>query len=351
MISVKDITSKKEERDGIVYIDVLDCEEFRLTGLPWKNTNGNYHRLDDRMNDKLSPGLKVRSNNTSGAQVSFKTDSSVFSVHIVRNTPEFMEHMCDDATGGTDIYIGSGKEKKFWHVCYCFNRESESLSTFNTDGKMNEYTVNLPLYSGIDKLEIGLSPDANIEVPSEYAVDRPVLVYGSSITQGGCCTRPGLLYTNLIGRMLNVETICMGFSSNARGEEYMAQSFATLDLAAFVMDYDWNAPNAEWLEKTHEKFFKILRDARPGLPIIIVSKCDYDDDPVSGEERRLVIKRTFDNAVAAGDKNVYFVDGKEIFGHDFFRGECTVDRNHPSDIGHMRLAEAIGNAVKRALGI
>ena len=87
MISVKDITSKKEERDGIVYIDVLDCEKFRLTGLPWKNSNGNYHRLDDRMNDKLSPGLKVRSNNTSGAQVSFKTDSSVFSVHIVRNTP------------------------------------------------------------------------------------------------------------------------------------------------------------------------------------------------------------------------------------------------------------------------
>ena len=64
-----------------------------------------------------------------------------------------------------------------------------------------------------------------------------------------------------------------------------------------------------------------------------------------------MIKRTFDNAVAAGDKNVYFVDGKEIFGHDFFRGECTVDRNHPSDIGHMRLAEAIGNAVKQALGL
>ena len=131
----------------------------------------------------------------------------------------------------------------------------------------------------------------------------------------------------------------------------MAQAFAKLDLAAFVMDYDWNAPNAAWLKKTHEKFFKVLRKARPEMPILIVSKCDYDSDPVSGEERRLVIKKTYDNAIAAGDEHVYFVDGKEIFGHDFFRNECTVDGNHPSDIGHMRLAEVIGNAVKRALGI
>ena len=87
------------------------------------------------------------------------------------------------------------------------------------------------------------------------------------------------------------------------------------------------------------------------MPIIIVSKCDYDSDPVSGEERRLVIKKTYDNAIAAGDEHVYFVDGKEIFRARLFRNECTVDGNHPSDIGHMRLAEAIGNAVKRALGI
>ena len=116
MSSVKDITSKKEERDGIVYIDVLDCK-FRLTGLPWKNSNGNYyHRLDDRINDKLSPGLKVRSNNIEARRSLAKRIPSVFSVHIVRNTPRiYGAYVRRNATGGTDIYIGSGKEK-FWHV-------------------------------------------------------------------------------------------------------------------------------------------------------------------------------------------------------------------------------------------
>ncbi len=351
MISVADIKSQKEERDGVCYIDVLSCPYFRITGLPWLKTNGNYHRIDDRLEGVLSEGLKIRSNNTSGVQVSFKTNSNVFSVHIVRDKPEFMEHMTDDATGGTDIYIGSGKDKKFWHVCYCFNREKESLSTFSTDGKMHEYTVNFPLYSGIEKFEIGLSCSADVDFPSEFSVKNPVLVYGSSITQGGCCTRPGLLYTNMIGRILDVETVCMGFSSNARGEEYMAKAFSELPLSAFVMDYDWNAPDAEWLRKTHKKFFDIIRSAQPDLPVIIVSKCDYDDDPVSGEERRKVILKTYETAVNNGDKNVYFVDGKEIFGHDFFRGECTVDRNHPSDIGHMRLAVAISDTLKKALGI
>lgn len=349
MIFVKDISSEKEERDGIVYIDVFDCGHFRLTGLPWKETKRNYHRLDDRMADILPTGLKRRTNSTSGAQVSFKTDSSVISVHIVRNSPEFMEHMCDNSTCGLDIYVGEGSNKKFWHVCCCYNRENESVSTFAADGKMTEYTVNLPLYSGIDKLEIGLSPDARIDAPSPFAAERPVLVYGSSITQGGCCSRPGNLYTNIISRMLNVETICMGFSGSALGEECMAESFATLDLSAFVMDYDWNAPDAEHLEKTHWNFYRILRKAHPEMPIIIVSKCDYDDDPVSGEARRLVIKKTYDDAVASGDKNVYFVDGKEIFGNDFFRDSCTVDRIHPTDIGHMRLAIAVGGAVKQAL--
>lgn len=351
MILVKDIKNGAEERNGYVYLDVLESDVLRVTGLPWKDTNKNYHRLDDRLGDQLSVGLKIRTNNTSGAQVSFKTDSTRLSVHIVRNTPEFMEHMCDNATCGLDIFKGEGLNKKFWQVCSCFDRSNETTSDFGTDGTMTEYTINLPLYSGIDKLEIGFDPEATIESPSAYAIDKPVLIYGSSITQGGCCSRPGNLYSNMISRMLNVETIGMGFSSNARGEEYIARLFATLDLSAFVMDYDWNAPNADWLRETHEKFYKILRELKPEMPIIIVSKCDYDDNVVVNEERRLVIKQTYDNAIANGDKNVYFVDGKDIFGDDFFRDCCTVDRNHPTDIGHMRLAIAIGNVLKEVLGL
>lgn len=338
------------EDNGVVFIDALHCPVFRLTGLPFLETNGNYHRLDDRLSDKLSEGLTIRSNNTSGVQLAVRTDSRLVGLRVKLDSPEFMEHMPDDATSSFDIYKGSGMNKKFWHVIYNGRPRSEYTEIFGTDGSIEDYTFYFPLYSGIEKLEIALCADADIEAPTPFRIDRPVLVYGSSITQGGCVSRPGNLYTSMIGRMLDVPTICMGFSSNARGEEYIAESFSTLDLAAFVMDYDHNAPNAECLEQTHKKFFNILRAARPDMPIVLVSKPDFDDDPVSGAQRRSVILKTYTDALAAGDRNVWFVDGERIFDGPF-RDSCTVDRNHPSDIGHMRIALTVGHVLGRALGL
>ena len=58
---------------------------------------------------------------------------------------------------------------------------------------------------------------------------------------------------------------------------------------------------------------------------------------------------TYNNAIATGDKNVYFVDGHKIYekiGIDL----CMVDTAHPNDIGFWCMAEAIGPVVGKALG-
>lgn len=343
--------AKRVGEDGLVYLDVRAVPQIRLSGLAWKEKNGNYHRMDDAFESEYTLGVNIRSNNTSGVQATVKTNTKTIGVHMVLNKPDFMEHMPDNGVAGVDIFKGNGLQKRFWQIAACYNRESEYTRVFSCDGQLEDYTFNLPLYSGVEKMEIGLLPDAVISEPEPYAVQKPVLVHGSSITQGGCASRPGNCYVNMLSRMLNVEIINLGFSSNARGDEIVAKLIAGLDISAFIYDYDHNAADAKYLKKTHKKFFQIIRDAKPDLPIIMMTKPDYDDNPVEGEKRKAVIYQTYMSAVKAGDQNVYFIDGSQLFGHDFFRDCCTVDRNHPTDLGFSRMAAGVAPVLKLALGL
>ena len=114
-------------------------------------------------------------------------------------------------------------------------------------------------------------------------------------------------------------------------------------MAVFVYDYDYNAPNAAHLLKTHEPFFQIIRKAQPDLPVIILSRCSQMTD-----ERRNAVKRTYDNAVKAGDKKVWFIDGKELFGEPG-QNFCTVDGCHPNDLGFYMMYQRVLPVLKEAL--
>ena len=42
---------------------------------------------------------------------------------------------------------------------------------------------------------------------------------------------------------------------------------------------------------------------------------------------------------AAGDKQLYFLDGSDFLGKDY--SECSADGAHPNDLGFYRIAEAL----------
>ena len=109
----------------------------------------------------------------------------------------------------------------------------------------------------------------------------------------------------------------------------------------FCYDYDHNAPDKEHLLKTHEPFFKMIRAENPDIPVIMVSK----PDPIGEEDekRRDIIKATYENALASGDKNVYFIDGADLG----VTGDATVDGCHPNDLGFYRMAEKIGDVIEK----
>ena len=352
MKTIRELYPDKEIRNGFIYFDALTAP-VRISGLPWLKTNGNYRRLDDRYFDEYPEGLQMLTDCTSGAQISFKTDSKRVGIRVdgILNHRSCLPHMADNGAMGIDMYTGSGRDK---HFCDVFHAQPGNTESYTGERKVwqqekVDVTLNLPLYAGIKKLEIGLDADAVLEDPEPFTVPKPVLFYGSSITQGACACRPGMSYANILGRMFDFEVINLGFSGCARGEELIAKLIASLDLAAFIFDYDHNAQSSEELAATHELFFRIVREAHPDLPVVMVSKADM----LYGEEetlrRRDIIKRTYDDARSSGDRKVWFVDGTRIYGK-YGSENCTVDGAHPNDFGFRLMTEAIAPSLKEALG-
>ncbi len=185
-----------------------------------------------------------------------------------------------------------------------------------------------------------MEEDARVEAPTPYELGRPMVFYGSSITEGGCASRAANAYSALLSKWLDADYMNLGFSGSAKGEPELAAYIAGLEMSVFVYDYDHNAPDPEHLEKTHEPFFRTIRQAQPELPVLFLTKPDFDLDPAAAMLRRSIILRTCENARASGDQNVYFIDGETYFGSKD-REACTVDGCHPNDLGFMRMAETI----------
>lgn len=323
---------------------------FALSGFAWYDREHKSCRLPEAILPKTNDGVKSLAWHTSGGMLRFRTDSTVIAIKAKLLHKNTMKHMPNTGSAGFDLYLGMGKDKKFLKMCapeVGFD-SVEGIIIDNLPKYMREWTINFPLYNGIKELSIGLDPESTIEKPHPFTIEKPLLFYGSSITQGGCASRPGNAYTHMIARWLDANLINLGFSGSGRGEPAVAEAIASLDLSAFIMDYDHNAPTIEHLIATHENFFRIIRKKRPSLPVIFVTRCDYDKTPTECEERASVVRATYENALLSGDKNVYFIHGKTLFGRND-RDACTVDGCHPNDIGFYRMAKHIYPVVKKAV--
>jgi hypothetical protein len=339
------------------YYNVKD-EPFTIHGLYNAKTEEPFKRLPDDVAAATSMLVTLFHTNTAGGRVRFKTDSSFITLKIKEPNVLFLPHMALSGTSGFDLYVGEGKEMAFCQisrppanqigaVALPFQYEYESTIQFN-ESKMRDILINFPLYNDIDELSIGLQETAAVEKSSGYRHRKPVLFYGSSITQGACATRPGSCYSAILSRRLDFDYINLGFGGSALGEDSMAEYIAGLDLSVFVCDYDHNAPDVQHLAATHPKLYMKFRAKNPDVPVIFMTKPDFDTDKVGNAARRAVVYETYRKAVGDGDQNVYFIDGETFYG-DRERDACTVDGCHPNDLGHMKMADAVESVLKKAL--
>lgn len=325
---------------------------FVLEGFPWSAPGESLYRLPKHFSlNEVNEGQLRLAHHTSGGAIRFATDARYLALRATLHESCDMDHMPLTGSMGFDLFRGRGSDAI--HVATVKPQrdqlELEAIIFGNEEG-MQEWLINLPLYSGVESLEIGLSPDASIQIPAFHQIEAPVLFYGSSITQGACASRPGNAYPAMLCRELDVELINLGFAGSAHGELPLAAAIGDLKLSAFVMDYDHNPATVEPLRATHEKFFKAVREKQPELPILLISRCDFWDykNTAACRERREVIHTTWRNARARGDLNVFFIDGEQLFGATH-RTWCTVDTCHPNDLGFYKIFEQVLPTLRIAL--
>ena len=327
---------------------------FRLTGLPWFEQEQVYRRLPRDPDGRYPEAVNGLANCTAGGQVHFRSDAANLAVRVALRGPHAMDHMPTTGQCGVDCYIGDPGQVKYCSTTRSSHDAIEYQAPLisDWDREWRTVTLNLPLYQGVETLEVGLDADARIEPPPPFAKPGKVIFYGTSITQGGCASRPGMAYTNLLSRWLNVETVNLGFSGNGRGEPELAEAISVIPSPVlFVLDYEANA-GLDGLRATLVEFVRILRSAHPRVTILLVSR-PLPAGVLFRHDAALMIRRSCDfqadtvaNLQAAGDDNIHFFNGADLLGEDF--EECTVDGVHPTDLGFYRMAKSL-EPVLRAL--
>ena len=324
----------------------IEQPPFRLFGLCREGGECDYKRLPHAVVEAIgNTGYKSLYKNTSGIRLRFKTNSQ--RIVLTCQLPGFTRHDNMPRTGSScfDLYADG-------HYCKVFRPGTDLSGTYSSehkfeDRKMRDILINFPLYNPVDAVYISLEKDADILPCDDYRQQKPTVYYGSSITQGGCASHPGNCYCAMISQRMDADYVNLGFSGSAKAEPGMADYIGSLDMHAFVYDYDYNAPTVEHLQQTHEAFFKRFRSYQPTTPVIMVSAANLvDNSEEITRQRRDIIRTTYENAMAAGDKNVYFIDGSEIYktvGLDL----CTVDCVHPNDLGFLCMANSIGAVLEK----
>ena len=144
-------------------------------------------------------------------------------------------HMSRSGEAGFDLYV----KEKGYHLLANFRPEfkEDKIETeldLPSRGKLTEYMLYFPLYAGVRTIEIGLTRGSKVLSPSEHKVEKPVLFYGSSITQGGCASRPGSCYPAIVCRALEAPMVNLGFSGQAKGDLSLAKLIGSLSPVSYT---------------------------------------------------------------------------------------------------------------------
>ena len=350
----KNMGFENRSADGMDWYTV-DDEGFSLEGLYWRKPGGPFRRIPS--NVEAPRGVEALAGNTAGVMLRFCSDATEIRINALFENRGYMDHMTTVGMMGFDLYVGSGTNKCYARTSRFDPKSNEYTVTIwgpDVTKEMREFTLHFPLYAQPDMVKIGLSCGAKVAPAAPWKDPRPVVSYGTSIQQGGCATRPGMCHTNILSRKLNRPFINLGFSGSGRGEPVMAEVIAEIENPALlILDYDANA-GVEGLRNTLSNFIDILRAKHAGVPILLVSRLPYASEfynPEVSAPIRRELTQIHQNELAkrraAGDNNIYFLDGSTLYGDD--PSECTVDGVHATDYGFAQVARNMAPVIEKII--
>lgn len=329
-------------------------QPFAVSGLPWLAENeGKFCRLPARARNGVREPVWILAQCPSGACVRWRTNSTRIAVRAQLADTEWFSHMPASGIGGLELFGGEALRLRPLKPALpaLDHPDIEAVLVKRQSPAWFEYHLQLPLYKGLDRLEIGLDPDAEITAPSPFSHPKPVVFYGTSITQGGCANTAGADFVSTIGRMLNVEVVNLGFSGNGKGEPEMAELVAEIDAGVFVVDY-CNVTGKE-LAATLPGFLDILRARHPATPILLKTTTSYPtyfhdaSARATIDARRNEMIRGYLQRRDAGDPNIHLADSFGMM--DPLADGITSDGCHPTSHGFQMLAGALAPVIEGLL--
>lgn len=328
--------------------------KFPLYGTAAVGASNRYSRLPDSLKGKVRDDLWALGQNSAGMALRFRSDASQIKLKWHSLNKFNMNHMTPAGIRGLDLYVltpdsgwtfvGSGRPSMSSH-------DNESIAIRNMDPVMREYMLFLSLYDGVSDISVGVNPGATVEMPAVDLPSRhkPVVMYGTSILQGGCASRPGMAHTCILQRMLNREVINLGFSGNGRLDPEIARLMASVDAGLYVIDVMPNVTTEQFVERIGP-FYEILRAARPDTPILLVENPEFPDIRFNKRtrddniEENAALRAFFE---AANDPNMYYFESADELQGNV---ECTVDNAHLTDLGFTIFANSLYPVIVSILG-
>jgi len=299
--------------------------------------------------EKASPTVLWGSRCTAGVRALFSTNANVIKLRANIFQKCLMNHMPLTASAGFTLSeIVNGKEKFVCNFVPSLQTEEEFMvAQADLKGnKVRDYVLYFPLYSGVKDLSLEFNKGATVQKYNKYKPHKPILYYGSSITQGGCASRTNNCYQAYVSEWTNLDYLLLGYSGGAHAEDAICEYIAGVDCSIFVCDYDHNATSIEHLKNTHLKLYKMFRSNQKNknTPIVFMTKPDGHRDP-NAEKRAKIIRTTYEYAKSIGDNNVYFIDGRTFYPKQV-REHCAVDGCHPTDLGFYFMAKKLYKTIK-----
>ena len=327
----------------------IDGKLLPLEGRAFDNTRSYYDRLPVGISTNVNGMVRgVLTWHTAGMQFRFSTNSRKLVFKWKPVYPMLSRwHWPEAGVSGIDVYRFDGQRGKWLY-------EATGKPKFDGGELAIRWTpgtpclVNLPLYNGVKEFALGVEPNAKVCAigPRRSGIGKPVVFYGTSITQGGCASRPGMSFVNIVGRNLDVPVVNLGFSGSGYMEYELSEVIARIDASCYVLDCltTMDGGKRPKVKDNYEPFIRNLRRLRPDVPIVMAGMPDVRQRGPNGKDR--FVKSLYDRLVAEGWKNLVWLPKEEMFTDDF---DGTVDGTHANDYGMTALAKGYGDAVRKAL--
>ena len=328
----------------------VDAKGLTIIGkiMPTENV---YHRVDTVYYKGFNQTENFQVRCGSGLAVLFKTNSTSIKVLAEYGEARRSTVTSDLAQLGFDLYMKKDGRWMFAAsgVRATLNDGSPINMISDMDGREKECMLYLPMYSEILKLDIGIDSGAEISpMPSPFR--HRIALYGSSYTQGACISRAGMSYPMQFVRNTGIQLLSLGCGGSCKMQDQFTRVLRDCEVDAMVFDCFSN-PNADLIHKRTKDFVRKIRETHPGTPLVFISSVYRENRNFSlkneaYERAKMEAAREEMAEITKADKNVYFIDIKELTGNDH---ETSVDGVHPSDLGYQRWAKAIEKPLLKIL--